>query len=554
MRRASSRTALALASSRAFKASRIARAPLRITATRDVDAHGAMDRRPSEADDLKCEVDVDDERAPSTSTSTRDDARFTDEDARESLLAWYDARARDLPWRRRPGSTQRAWTELELETPTKDDEDEDVERFATMWRERAFETDANGRSRGMSDDQYAYGVLVSEIMSQQTQIERVAEYWRRWTRRWPTATALSRATIEEVNDEWAGLGYYRRAKYLLEGAKYVAGELGGRYPRTVEGLLKIPGVGPYTASAVASIAFGVPSAAIDGNVHRVVTRAKMIRGDPLKGEAAKTIRSVAESLMDRRRAGDFNQAMMELGATTCAPANPKCGSCPIASWCDGLREVERTGGTFRVTTFPETAKKAEKRQEQRAFVVARRRDGASFSYLLAKRPETGLLAGLWEFPNALIATESDESFATRPSTDVTSAQDAVCDALGSSSTTRWRRASDIAGGKVVHVFSHIRQVMHYAVYDIERDENEHANAAVVLVDDPDRELRWFPASAFEDDGVFSSSVAKLYARASKTSTKSSGAQKRRRDAKETNAASSAKNQPSIASFFAPKSS
>jgi hypothetical protein len=214
MRRASSRTALALASSRAFKASRIARAPLRITATRDVDAHGAMDRRPSEADDLKCEVDVDDERAPSTSTSTRDDARFTDEDARESLLAWYDARARDLPWRRRPGSTQRAWTELELETTPNDDDDEDVERFATMWRERAFETDANGRSRGMSDDQYAYGVLVSEIMSQQTQIERVAEYWRRWTRRWPTATALSRATIEEVNDEWAGLGYYRRAKYL----------------------------------------------------------------------------------------------------------------------------------------------------------------------------------------------------------------------------------------------------------------------------------------------------------------------------------------------------
>lgn len=567
MRRASSRTALALVSSRALRASRISRTPLRITATRDVDAHGAMDRRPSSDDDLKCEVIMDDARAPSTSTSTREDVRFTDEDARVSLLAWYDARARDLPWRRRPGSTQRAWTELELETPPNDAEDaDDVERFATMWRERAFETDENGRSRGMSDDQYAYGVLVSEIMSQQTQIERVAEYWRRWTRRWPTAAALSRATIEEVNDEWAGLGYYRRAKYLLEGAKYVAGELGGRYPRTVEGLLKIPGVGPYTASAVASIAFGAPSAAIDGNVHRVVTRAKMIRGDPLKGDAAKTIRRVAESLMDRRRAGDFNQAMMELGATTCAPANPKCGSCPIASWCDGLREVERTGGTFRVTAFPETAKKAEKRQEQRAFVIARRRDGddASFSYLLAKRPETGLLAGLWEFPNALIATESDESFATRPSADVARAQDAVRDALGSSSaSTRWRRATDVAGGKVVHVFSHIRQVMHYAVYDVDRDENEDdANVAVTAVDidvdDPDRELRWFPASAFEDDGVFSSSVAKLYARASKTSTKSSGAQKRRRDAKDakdaTTTSSSAKNQPSITSFFAPKSS
>tara|TARA_B100000683_G_scaffold71501_1_gene69986 strand:- start:32985 stop:34637 length:1653 start_codon:yes stop_codon:yes gene_type:complete len=550
MRRASS-TGIALASARIVRTSRVAR---RVNATRVA----AMDRRSKEDvfrdDDLKVIID---ENAPSTSTSTRDRGRVADEDARASLLAWYDANARDLPWRRRPKSTQRAWIKIESDagTPpkTKTEDEGDDDRSAMMWRDRAFETDEHGRSRGMSDDQYAYGVLVSEIMSQQTQIERVTEYWRRWTRRWPTATALSRATIEEVNDEWAGLGYYRRAKYLLEGAKYVANELDGRYPRTVEGLTKIPGVGPYTASAVASIAFGAPSAAIDGNVHRVVTRARMIRGDPLKGEAAKTIRRVAESLMDRNRAGDFNQAMMELGATTCSPANPKCGSCPIASWCDGLREVERTGGTFKVTTFPESAKKAEKRQEQRAFVVARRRDGASFSYLLAKRPETGLLAGLWEFPNALIANETDEKFGSRPSADVSSAQDAVCDALRASA--RWTRASDVAAGKVVHVFSHIRQVMHYAVYDLERDENDALNddgvSTAVIAENPDRELRWFPASAFEDDGVFSSSVAKLYARASKTSTKSSGAQKRRRDARETN---TSENQPSIASFFAPKSS
>ena len=372
MRRASS-TGIALASARIVRTSRIAR---RVNATRVA----AMDRRSkddvSRDDDLKVIIDEN-----ATSTSTRDRGRVADEEARASLLAWYDANARDLPWRRRPKSTQRAWIQIASDAGTppkpKTEDEGDDERSAMMWRDRAFETDEHGRARGMPDDQYAYGVLVSEIMSQQTQIERVAEYWRRWTRRWPTATALSRATIEEVNDEWAGLGYYRRAKYLLEGAKYVANELDGRYPRTVEGLTKIPGVGPYTASAVASIAFGAPSAAIDGNVHRVVTRARMIKGDPLKGEAAKTIRRVAESLMDRNRAGDFNQAMMELGATTCAPANPKCGSCPIASWCDGLREVERTGGTFKVTTFPESAKKAEKRQEQRAFVVARRRDGAS---------------------------------------------------------------------------------------------------------------------------------------------------------------------------------
>ena len=189
MRRASS-TGIALASARIVRTSRIAR---RVNATRVA----AMDRRSkddvSRDDDLKVIID---ENAPSTSTSTRDRGRVADEEARASLLAWYDANARDLPWRRRPKSTQRAWIQIASDAGTppkpKTEDEGDDERSAMMWRDRAFETDEHGRSRGMPDDQYAYGVLVSEIMSQQTQIERVAEYWRRWTRRWPTATALSR--------------------------------------------------------------------------------------------------------------------------------------------------------------------------------------------------------------------------------------------------------------------------------------------------------------------------------------------------------------------------
>ena len=468
------------------------------------------------------------------------EARTTDEDARASLLRWYDANKRSLPWRRR--GKQRKWIKIEALAEDAATPSRDVAAAATLWRERAFESDGEDGEASvlarMSDDQYAYGILVSEIMSQQTQIERVAEYWRRWTARWPTAEALAEATIEEVNEEWAGLGYYRRAKFLLNGAIYVRDALKGKYPRDVEGLSKIPGVGPYTASAVASIAFGAKTAAVDGNVYRVITRAKMIKGDPLKGDAAKEIRRVADAFVDAERPGDFNQAMMELGATVCAPQNPKCDSCPISTWCGGFAKQRETSGVFKVTAFPETAKKAEKRQEQRAFVVLRRTAPADadakpeYEYLLSKRPEGGLLGGLWEFPNALIAIESDDAFALRPKSDVRDAQDALCEELGASS----RRNVDAVAGKAVHVFSHIRQVMHYQLVDCVPLDATGANGDdVVSRNVPERELKWFPAHAFEESGVFSSGVVKVYAKCAATSVarakpNASGAQKRLRDA------------------------
>ena len=490
---------------------------------------------------------------------------WKDDEARESrekVLSWYDGVKRSLPWRRsRPQVTvevldddedkedARAVVKMErAETSGRMDEGE-VESAAKLWSTRAFE---NG---GMDPNQYAYGVLVSEIMSQQTQIDRVAEYWTRWTNRWPTAEALASATIEEVNEEWAGLGYYRRAKFLLDGARYVRDELKGVYPRTVDGLLKIPGVGPYTASAVASIAFGTRAAAVDGNVYRVLTRACLIKGDPLKGEAAREIRRIADAFLDPSRPGDFNQAMMELGATVCTPANPKCESCPAQDWCAGLDKARTTNGVYKVTELPETAKKAEKRQEQRAFIVARKSvkadpdenggEGETESmYLLSKRPEGGLLGGLWEFPNSLIAEESDDVFSKRPAGDVRRVHDALRSELGASRAVY----DESVKGKSVHVFSHIRQVMHYQLINVEDDESNPIAAASL-----DRELKWFPAVDFEESGIFSTGVQKLYASVQKIGSrrtpKHSGAVKR---AKLSDAPQS-KGQTSLSAFFAPVS-
>ena len=490
-------------------------------------------------DALKTGEEDDDSNATTTTTVTTTTMRALDDDARRSILAWYDANKRELPWRVMTRRRRRVKVEVEAEA-----EAVTVADAARMWTERAFEGEtSDGEASVMGDDQYAYGVLVSEIMSQQTQIDRVAEYWTRWVARWPTARALAEASQEDVNEEWAGLGYYRRAGFLLKGAKYVSEDLGGRYPRTAAELLKIPGVGPYTSSAVSSIAFGERTAAVDGNVHRVLTRARLIKGDPTKGETAKELRRVADAFVDAERSGDFNQAMMELGATVCTPTNPKCAQCPIAAWCEGLSRERETSGVFKVTELPETAKKAEKRQEQRAYVVLRRgTKEAGFEYLLSKRPEGGLLSGLWEFPNSLIATETDDAFANRPKSDVTEAHEAICDALVASST---HRRIEAVSGKAAHVFSHVRQVMHYQLVHVETADCEHSNE-LISVDFPN--VKWFPARAFEESGIFTSGVAKVYAKCARGEVKHSGAQKRKFGVNRTDEDS----QKTIRSFFTPR--
>ncbi|CAK9036830.1 Adenine DNA glycosylase (MutY homolog) (hMYH), partial [Durusdinium trenchii] len=182
----------------------------------------------------------------------------------------------------------------------------------------------------------SYGVWVSEVMLQQTQVAVVIPYWTRWMRRFPTLNDLAAAPLEEVNALWAGLGFYGRARRLHEGAKYVLAQHGGQLPSDVTALRKIPGVGPYTAGAIASIAFQQPAALVDGNVARVFAR---LRAMPAALGVAKSQRlmkrcwSLAEQLVDRTEPGVFNQALMELGATICTPSSPSCERCPLRFAC-----------------------------------------------------------------------------------------------------------------------------------------------------------------------------------------------------------------------------
>ena len=202
------------------------------------------------------------------------------------LLAWYDAHARVLPWRARPG---------EAADP--------------------------------------YRVWLSEIMLQQTTVQAVKAYFEKFVALWPTVEALAAAPLDDVLKAWAGLGYYARARNLHACAKEVVTRFGGRFPETEEALRSLPGIGPYTAGAIAAIAFGGRHAAVDGNVERVISRVYAIE-TPLP-DSKPEIREKAQALVPERRAGDFAQAMMDLGATICTPREPNCLICPWAEDCQG---------------------------------------------------------------------------------------------------------------------------------------------------------------------------------------------------------------------------
>ena len=254
------------------------------------------------------------------------------------LLAWFRENARDLPWRR-----------------TKD----------------------------------PYRIWVSEIMLQQTRVAAVLGYYARFLEAFPSVEALANAPEDRLMKLWEGLGYYSRARNLQKAAKAVV-ENGG-FPDTYESLLKLPGVGDYTASAIASAAFGRREAAVDGNVLRVVTRITDCHDDILDPRTKKSVRERVASVMPERLADIrvFNQATMELGATVCVPNGPpKCDACPARDFC--LGRIRGTAETLPV----KRAKKARKVEEKTVFLLLREDKAA-----LGRRPDSGLLAGLWEFPN-----------------------------------------------------------------------------------------------------------------------------------------------------------
>jgi A/G-specific adenine glycosylase len=254
---------------------------------------------------------------------------------RRSLLAWYDSNQRDLPWRR-------------------------------------------------SADPYR--IWLSEIMLQQTRVAAVLEHYRAFLARFPTVRKLAAAPLDSVLAAWSGLGYYRRARSLHRAAQQVVERLGARLPRTVQELRALPGVGRYTGAAVASIAFGVPVAVVDGNVERVISR---LLASSAGGPAVPTLDywALAESLLARRRPGDWNQAMMELGATVCLPRRPQCGACPLKRWCKVAKAHE-----FARAGSPAPRRKFHKDE---AYLLAQR---PSSVYLVRRASMAKVMAGMWELP------------------------------------------------------------------------------------------------------------------------------------------------------------
>ncbi|MEZ5674239.1 MAG: A/G-specific adenine glycosylase [Thalassovita sp.] len=262
------------------------------------------------------------------------------------LLNWYDRHARVMPWRVGP----------------------------------------QDRAQGVRPDPYR--VWLSEVMLQQTTVAAVRDYFHRFTARWPTVADLAGADDADVMGEWAGLGYYARARNLLKCARVVAHDLGGVFPDTRDGLMALPGIGPYTASAIASIAFNQPETVVDGNVERVMARLYDVH-TPLP-RAKPELTALAAGLTSQDRPGDYAQAVMDLGATICTPRSPACGICPWRDPC-----VARTAGT--AATLPKKEPKKPKPTRHGIVYVARRDDGA---FLLERRPDKGLLGGMLGWPGS----------------------------------------------------------------------------------------------------------------------------------------------------------
>ena len=233
----------------------------------------------------------------------------------------------------------------------------------------------------------AYAVWVSEIMLQQTQVETVLPYYRRFMKRFPSIRSLAEAPLQDVLRSWEGLGYYARARHLKDAAESVRANHGGRLPRLAADLVRLPGIGEYTAAAIASICFGERIAVVDGNVARVMARLKAIDEDVGRTAMRRCLATELASFAPKRAPGDFNQAMMELGALVCRPRRPHCDVCPLQPRCLAYK-------MSAVDRFPiKSAAKKIPHREMVAAVVRRKR-----SVLLVRRPSNGLLGGLWEFP------------------------------------------------------------------------------------------------------------------------------------------------------------
>jgi len=247
-----------------------------------------------------------------------------------------------------------------------------------------------------------YAILVAEAMLQRTRIAAGLPYYGRFLARFPTVADLANASEEEVLRAWEGLGFYGRARNLHRASRLILRDHGGRVPETVAALRTLPGVGDYTAGAVASIAFGVPVPALDGNATRVLARLFRLRGDLSRGVGRRRLRAIAESLVPATEPGTYNQALMELGATVCSPRAPKCAACPIQSMCGAFAEG-------RVEAYPTIRRTSTVPTVRVAFALIERRR----KVLLMQRPARGVLAMFWSLPGGELGTHADEATGLR---------------------------------------------------------------------------------------------------------------------------------------------
>ncbi|MGQ9815529.1 MAG: A/G-specific adenine glycosylase [Candidatus Roseilinea sp.] len=304
-----------------------------------------------------------------------------------ALLTWFATHRRDLPWRAEPRDPYHVW--------------------------------------------------LSEIMLQQTQVATVIPYFQRWLERFPTLKDLAEAPVDDALKLWEGLGYYARARNLHRAAQVVMRDYGGRIPDTLEELLKLPGVGRYTAGAIASIAFGRDAPVLDGNVKRVLSRLYGLT-DARSPKAIAKLWQLCESLLPAGRAGPFNEALMELGATVCAPRAPECPRCPIRSACRAFAAGRPEAYPARTTRPPLPHR----------FAVAAVIEDGNGRVLMAQRQRHGLLGGLWEFPGGDLEPGHDE--------DDNSRARRLAQLIHERTGVSIRVAAEDFIGAVRHTFTHFR--------------------------------------------------------------------------------------------------
>ena len=511
---------------------------------------------------------------------------------RAALLRWYDANHRVLPWRLTPAtSTSKGGAHAERQAAG--------ERQRELMRKFVSKTPSSGAEKkdpagldpavAQDKDVFAYRVWVSEVMLQQTRVAAACEYYTRWVQRWPTVHSLASASIDDVREMWAGLGYYSRAQRLLEGAKLVANEYKGVFPTDAASWHKnMPGVGPYTSAAVSSIVYDEAVPAVDGNVARVMSRAHLIGAPPWLVERADAagiprdtsvspsespsvrlidaaVRSHSTAIVtagEADRPGDINQAIMELGAVVCIPnGQPRCTECPWADSCSMRRAVsamkpgdlpdgmniedlplllpykpekkKATSGIGNGDVAGTSSKRAKltksvssdlsdgTTEAYAVHIVVARVDGESF-VLHTKRPESGLLAGQWEFPAARFAADGAGgednvrlAVTALPWDDSSTPWDA---------SKRWNVTTFMA--EITHIFSHRTHIYRPRVVVLPEMSSRElvssqsadvwkalANAAADSETSTAGQARWLPLSDVEGTmSTCTSGVRKIWAR------------------------------------------